>query len=91
MEHPEFVAALWNPPKAQAEPRAEEPLRMLELWYKRGEYIEAMSYGVKQKMALVAALLREPTPMLLISIPVLGADRFVLVETREIRWKEQPA
>ncbi len=73
LEHLEFVAALWEIPAAAAQPRAENLLRTLGLWEKRHDYIESFSRGMKQKMALAAALIHEPTLMLL-DEPLTGLD-----------------
>jgi len=73
LEHLEFVAALWNLPAATAAPRADALLRDLGLWEKRGDYIEAFSRGMKQKLALAAALIHAPRLMLL-DEPLTGLD-----------------
>jgi ABC-2 type transport system ATP-binding protein len=73
LEHLEFVAALWDLPVNAAQPRAEELLQTLGLWEKRGDYIESFSRGMKQKMALAAALIHEPSVMLL-DEPLTGLD-----------------
>ena len=73
LEHLEFVAALWNLPVATAQPRAAELLQTLGLWDKRDDYIESFSRGMKQKMALAAALIHSPTVMLL-DEPLTGLD-----------------
>ena len=73
LEHLEFVAALWNLPATAGQARAEELLQNLGLWDKRGDHIESFSRGMKQKMALAAALIHEPTVMLL-DEPLTGLD-----------------
>src|SRR6185436_16806726 len=73
LEHLEFVAALWGLSAASAQSRAEELLQTLGLWDKRGDYIESFSRGMKQKMALAAALIHQPTVMLL-DEPLTGLD-----------------
>jgi len=73
LEHLEFVAALWGLPRRRAQPRAEELLQSLELWEKRDDPIESFSRGMKQKMALAAALIHDPTVMLL-DEPLTGLD-----------------
>jgi ABC-2 type transport system ATP-binding protein len=73
LEHLEFVAALWGMPATAAQPRAEELLQTLSLWEKRDDYIESFSRGMKQKMALAAALIHDPTLMLL-DEPLTGLD-----------------
>lgn len=73
LEHLEFVAALWNFPAGTAQPRAEGLLQTLGLWEKRHDYIESFSRGMKQKMALAAALIHSPSVMLL-DEPLTGLD-----------------
>jgi ABC-2 type transport system ATP-binding protein len=73
LEHLEFVSALWGLPAITGQPRAEELLQTLGLWEKRGDYIESFSRGMKQKMALAAALIHAPTVMLL-DEPLTGLD-----------------
>ena len=73
LEHLEFVSALWGLPAATARPRAEELLQTLGLWEKRGDYIESFSRGMKQKVALAAALIHAPSLMLL-DEPLTGLD-----------------
>jgi ABC-2 type transport system ATP-binding protein len=73
LEHLEFVAALWDLPARTGQPRAEELLRNLGLWEKRNDYIESFSRGMKQKMALAAALIHQPAVMLL-DEPLTGLD-----------------
>ena len=73
LEHLEFVAALWNCPATSAQLRAEELLQTLGLWEKRHDFIESFSRGMKQKMALAAALIHGPTVMLL-DEPLTGLD-----------------
>ena len=73
LEHLEFVAALWSLPGAIAGPRAEELLHTLGLWEKRGDYIDSFSRGMKQKLALAAALIHSPT-LLLLDEPLTGLD-----------------
>ena len=73
LEYLEFIAALWTIPAAVGQPRAEELLRTLGLWEKRGDYLESFSRGMKQKMALAGALIHSPSLMLL-DEPLTGLD-----------------
>jgi ABC-2 type transport system ATP-binding protein len=73
MEHLEFVAGLWNVPAVEAQQRAQHWLEWLGLWGNRGELIEGFSRGMKQKMALAAALIHEPRVMIL-DEPLTGLD-----------------
>jgi ABC-2 type transport system ATP-binding protein len=73
LEHLEFVSALWGLSGGAGETRARELLQALGLWEKRDETIESFSRGMKQKMALAAALIHSPTVMLL-DEPLTGLD-----------------
>lgn len=73
MEHLEFVAGLWNVPADAAQTRAQHWLEVLGLWGNRAELIEGFSRGMKQKMALAAALIHEPRVMIL-DEPLTGLD-----------------
>lgn len=73
LEHLEFVSALWGMRASEGEPRARELLQSLGLWDKRDDQIESFSRGMKQKMALAAALIHTPTVMLL-DEPLTGLD-----------------
>jgi ABC-2 type transport system ATP-binding protein len=73
LEHLEFVGALWGIAASTGQARATDLLRTLGLWEKRDDYIESFSRGMKQKMALAAALIHAPTVMLL-DEPLTGLD-----------------
>jgi ABC-2 type transport system ATP-binding protein len=73
LEQLEFVAALWEMPASESQPRANELLQTLGLWDKRHDYIESFSRGMKQKMALASALIHSPSLMLL-DEPLTGLD-----------------
>lgn len=73
LEQLEFVAALWQMPANHASARAEELLRLFDLWEKRGDYIETFSRGMMQKLALAGALIHEPS-VLLLDEPLTGLD-----------------
>jgi ABC-2 type transport system ATP-binding protein len=83
LEHLEFVAALWELPAADAQPRAERLLQTLGLWGKRSDYIESFSRGMKQKMALASALLHRPSLMLL-DEPLTGLDAAAARQVKDL-------
>ncbi len=73
LEFLEFVAGLWGVEPAAAASRAEELLRWLDLWDKRGERCETFSRGMKQKVALAGALIHDPR-LLILDEPLTGLD-----------------
>jgi ABC-2 type transport system ATP-binding protein len=83
MEHLEFVAGLWNVPAAQAQAKAQHWLEQLGLWSNRGELIEGFSKGMKQKLALAAALIHEPQLMIL-DEPLTGLDASAARQVKDL-------
>ncbi len=83
MEHLEFVAGLWNVPPAEAQARAEDWLKQLGLWENRGELIEGFSRGMKQKLALAAALIHQPELMIL-DEPLTGLDASAARQVKDL-------
>ncbi|GAB1487779.1 ABC transporter ATP-binding protein [Opitutaceae bacterium] len=73
LEHLEFVASLWNVPSVPAQIRAEALLKELGFWEKRSSWIESLSRGMKQKLALASAFLHSPS-LILLDEPLTGLD-----------------
>ncbi len=73
LEYLEFVAGLWNIPSQQAEAKAIELLKVLDLWKVRGDYIESFSRGMKQKLALAGGFIHEPK-LIILDEPLTGLD-----------------
>ena len=73
LEYLEFVAGLWSMDAALARRRAEALLEELGLADKRGDYIDAFSRGMRQKLALAGGLIHEPALMIL-DEPLTGLD-----------------
>jgi len=82
-EYLEFVAGLWGVDKATAQTRAEELLRLLELWDNRNERTEGFSRGMKQKTALAAALIHEPR-LLMLDEPLTGLDAAIARQVKDL-------
>ncbi len=82
LEYLEFVASLWGLPRS-AETAASELLQTLGLWGKRDDYIESLSRGMKQKMALAGALIHSPALMLL-DEPLTGLDAAAARQVKDI-------
>ena len=68
-----FVAALYDLPAEAAERRAESLLERFELAADASRTIEGYSLGMRQKTAVIAALLHSP-PLLLLDEPLNGLD-----------------
>jgi ABC-2 type transport system ATP-binding protein len=66
-------AVLWNVPAKTAKARAEQLLKSVGLWDFRHAWSKTYSRGMKQKLALCAALLHQPK-LLLMDEPLSGLD-----------------
>jgi len=82
-EYLEFVAGLWRIAPDQAQPRAEELLRWLELWEHRGDLVEGFSRGMRQKLALAGALIHDPKVMIL-DEPLTGLDAAAARQVKDL-------
>ena len=68
-----FVADLYNVPLQQAEHRAEELLKLLDLTNDADNLIEGFSHGMRQKTAIAGALMHDPR-VLVLDEPTIGLD-----------------
>jgi ABC-2 type transport system ATP-binding protein len=83
LEYLEFVCGLWGVDPQSAESRAEELLRWLDLWDVRDRRCETFSRGMKQKTALVGALIHDPK-LLLLDEPFSGLDAAVARQVKDL-------
>ena len=83
LEYLEFVAGLWAIDARTARQRAGDLLDELGLSDKRGEYVEALSRGMRQKLALAGALIHDPQVMLL-DEPLTGLDAEAARQVKDI-------
>ena len=67
---------------AQAAPHAEELLKRLELWEKRGSAARTLSGGMKRRLMIARALVHQPR-LLILDEPTAGVD----VELRYGMWE----
>jgi ABC-2 type transport system ATP-binding protein len=82
-EYLEFVAGLWRVPPKIAAQRAEELLKLLDLWDNRAERCEGFSRGMKQKAALAGALIHEPQ-LLMLDEPLTGLDAAIARQVKDL-------
>lgn len=73
LEFLDFVGELYSLPKATRRAAISETLHMLDLEDRAGDRIESYSRGMKQKVAISAALLHNPR-VLIMDEPITGLD-----------------
>jgi ABC-2 type transport system ATP-binding protein len=79
-EHLQFMARIYN--VADADRRIEELLTELELQEKRDVLPDALSRGMKQKLAIACGLLHDPRALLL-DEPLTGLDPGAIRKTKQ--------
>ena len=73
LEFLDFVGELYSLPKSSRRAAMNDTLRMLDLENRAGDRIESYSRGMKQKVAISAALLHNPR-VLIMDEPITGLD-----------------
>jgi ABC-2 type transport system ATP-binding protein len=68
-----FIGDLYEMPRPKVAERIEELLRLFELGEVQDDLIESYSHGMKQKVALAAALIHDPK-VLVLDEPTVGLD-----------------
>lgn len=82
LEYLQFVSALWHMDTNKAAERSEQLLKEMGLWEKRDSFCEALSRGMRQKLALCGALVHEPK-LLVLDEPLTGLDVKAAHEVKE--------
>jgi ABC-2 type transport system ATP-binding protein len=86
-----YFASLYKMPRKQAKRRVEELLEVMQLSDRGDERLEDYSTGMRQKIAIIRALLHDP-PILLLDEPTLGLDptfsRQIRNQIRELSEKQ---
>jgi len=78
-----FFASLYGLDGPTAEAQVERFLKLMGLWERRGEAVATFSRGMKQKMAIVRAVLHEPR-ILFLDEPTTGLDPDAARTIREL-------
>jgi ABC-2 type transport system ATP-binding protein len=74
-------AGFYGIPRAVARERAEQYLKQLQLWDKRGTIARGLSGGMKRRLMIARALMHEPQ-LLILDEPTAGVD----IEIRRSMW-----
>ena len=73
VEYLAFFGALQGMSAAECQQRSEALLKRFDLWDARGKRLDSFSKGMKQKVALIRALIHEP-PVLFLDEPTTAMD-----------------
>jgi ABC-2 type transport system ATP-binding protein len=73
LEYIRFIADMFQVTQPQRVERTERLLQMFEMTEAAGELIKSYSHGMRQKIALTAALVHQP-PLLILDEPMVGLD-----------------
>ncbi|MGI6609896.1 MAG: ABC transporter ATP-binding protein [Limnochordia bacterium] len=73
LEYIRFIADIYEVPEQERIQRTERLLRMFEMTEAAPDLIKSYSHGMRQKIALTAALVHQP-PLLILDEPMVGLD-----------------
>lgn len=73
LEYFDFMGGLYKVGRDRILSKGEEMLRLFDLWDRRNELIESFSHGMKQKVAMSAAILHDPD-IFVVDEPTVGLD-----------------
>jgi ABC-2 type transport system ATP-binding protein len=73
LEYFDFMGGLYNVEKSTVQAKGQEMLELFNLWDRRNELIESFSHGMKQKVAMSAAILHDPE-IYVVDEPTVGLD-----------------
>lgn len=78
-----FFARLYGLSATQATERANQYLRLFELWERRNDPVGGFSKGMRQKLAIARALLHDP-PVVFLDEPTAGLDPAAARAVRDV-------
>ncbi|MCS6888848.1 MAG: ABC transporter ATP-binding protein, partial [Chloroflexus sp.] len=78
-----FFARLYGLSATQATERANQYLRLFELWERRNDLVGGFSKGMRQKLAIARALLHDP-PVVFLDEPTAGLDPAAARAVRDV-------
>lgn len=81
LENMQLHAALYGVPRKDQLSRAEELMRLVELWERKDSYIKTFSGGMRRRLEIARGLLHHPK-VLFLDEPTLGLD----TQTRNLLW-----
>lgn len=73
LEYFDFMGGLYDVSVDRTKEKGEKMLKLFHLWERRNELIESFSHGMKQKVAMSAAVLHDPD-IFVVDEPTVGLD-----------------